>query len=514
MANQIVGGKTLSNDTFSPFQSSGGLVRSCNDYYSLVQKGGETKLEKDNMGVTYETAFGGAKKKRSVKKGTKKSSTKKRVVKRSGKKGAKKSSTVKRSAKKGAKKRVMKKSGKKTMLNKLKNMFKQKGGQESSGATYMDMRFFNPNANLVSASANSGKGASSAYGSIDPLDVGVGMLAPYTTSSSSTANHASNQQTGGKKAKKSVKKSGKKSSKKSVKKSVKKSGKKSSKKSVKKSVKKSGKKSSKKSVKKGRKATKSYNPKFLLDFFSSKPAKKSTKSKKRRAQRGGSEVSGYDPLDKFADYNSQKGGKDLIPKLSSKPIDTTRKLFDKGIDGAVDVLDDFVDAYDQSIKKMENISIGNQRLITGGKKSKKSVKKSAKKTSSKKSVKKSAKKSSSKKSVKKSAKKSSSKKSVKKSGKKSSSKKVVKKSMKKRALKGGGTGSDFALTLSSRGPANAPDNYWGVPGEMWFRQFNKTGDYIPNSRLAEAATPQLVSGKNDGIVMGYDDMTLSSYGKP
>ena len=35
MANQIVNGKFLNNDTFSPFQSSGGMVHSCNNYYSL-----------------------------------------------------------------------------------------------------------------------------------------------------------------------------------------------------------------------------------------------------------------------------------------------------------------------------------------------------------------------------------------------------------------------------------------------------------------------------------------------
>ena len=79
----------------------------------------------------------------------------------------------------------------------------------------------------------------------------------------------------------------------------------------------------------------------------------------------------------------------------------------------------------------------------------------------------------------------------------------------------GGDGSDFALTLASRGPSNAPDKYWGVDGETWFRQFNKTGQYIPNSRLAQAATPQLLAGPNNNVVMGYDDMGIgSSFGKP
>ena len=45
--------------------------------------------------------------------------------------------------------------------------------------------------------------------------------------------------------------------------------------------------------------------------------------------------------------------------------------------------------------------------------------------------------------------------------------------------------------------------------------FNKTGQYIPNSRLAQAATPQLLAGPNNNVVMGYDDMGIgSSFGKP
>jgi hypothetical protein len=50
---------------------------------------------------------------------------------------------------------------------------------------------------------------------------------------------------------------------------------------------------------------------------------------------------------------------------------------------------------------------------------------------------------------------------------------------------------------------------------MWFRQFNKTGDYIPNSRLAEAATPELARTPANRWVTGYDDMGLGAiYGKP
>ena len=52
-----------------------------------------------------------------------------------------------------------------------------------------------------------------------------------------------------------------------------------------------------------------------------------------------------------------------------------------------------------------------------------------------------------------------------------------------RTLKGGV--SDFATTLSSRGPINYPD---GLSAQR-FRYFNKTGTYIPNSQLQYAAAP-------------------------
>ena len=447
MANQIVNGKFLNNDTFSPFQSSGGIVRSCNDYYSLVQKAGGNNLEKDNMGVTYATAFGGKAKKS---KKTKKSS----------------SSKAKKSKKRKPKKSIVNK----TMngVKKIKNMImskvstmkkkrskKQKGGQESSGATPMDMRFFNPNATLLNASDSSGMGVNSAYGIIDPKDVGSGMLAPYTTSTSKTANHSSGQQTGGKKSKGKTTKS-----------------------KVKKTKK--GKSMMNKIMKKMSNIKKSILP-------SDKKKKSSKKSKK---QRGGynHEPVGYDVSDKFSPYDSlkQKGGKDLMKKMSSEPIIKAQKLTTGMIDDAIGVLNTIVKGYDKSLKEASNIKIGNQRLIKGGKKS--SPKKSKKPKKTKKS-------------------------SPKKAKKTSSSKKPKKSSPKK--YKGGGNGSDFALTLASRGPANAPDKFWGVDGETWFRQFNKTGQYIPNSRLAEAATPQLLSGPNNNIVMGYDDMGIgSSYGKP
>ena len=113
------------------------------------------------------------------------------------------------------------------------------------------------------------------------------------------------------------------------------------------------------------------------------------------------------------------------------------------MNGAINILNDITKAYNKSIKTTENIKIGNQRLIKGGKKD--SPKKKPKKDASKKKPKKEA-----------------------------SKKKPKKDASKKKPLKKhkGGDGSDFALTLSSRGPSNAPDDFWGVDGETWFRQFS------------------------------------------
>ena len=148
MANQIVNGKFTTRDMdFQPFQSSAGIIRSCPDYYSMVQKAGKKAKGKKP-----------ADKKKKV---PKKTSTKKKTPKRK---------------------------------------LKQRGGQESSGATFMTSNFFDPNAPMSDASADSGKGVETAYGRNEPLDVGTGMLAPYTTSTSPTANHSSGEQTGGKKS--------------------------------------------------------------------------------------------------------------------------------------------------------------------------------------------------------------------------------------------------------------------------------------------------------------------------
>ena len=459
MANQIVHGKTLNNDTFNPFQSSGGIVHSCNNYYSLVQKAGGNNLEKDNMGVGYATAFGGkAKKSKKIKKSSSSSKAKKSKKAKKPKKSKKSKKTIVNKAMNGVKKIKNMIMGKVSSMKKKRSK-KQKGGQESSGATPMDMRFFDTKASLTSASGDSGMGVNSAYGSIEPRDVGSGLLAPYNTSTSKTANHSSMQQTGGKKSKGKAKKT----------------------------------KVKKTKVKKTKKE-KSIMNKIMKKMSNIKksilPGDKKKKSKKSKKQRGGDnhEPVPYDLKDKYALYENSKqtGGKDLMKKMSSEPIIKSQQLTTGMIDGAIGVLDVIVKGYNKSLKEASNVKIGNQRLIQGGKKSSpkklKKTKKPKKKTVAKKPK-----------------------------------KKTVAKKPKKKALRRkhkGGIGSAWTPSANSRGPANAPDKFWGVDGEKWFRQFNKTGQYIPNSRLAEAATPLLLSGPNNNIVMGYDDMGIGSpYGK-
>ncbi len=74
-----------------------------------------------------------------------------------------------------------------------------KGGKETEGATGLPQQFYNPNKPLMAYPPNSGSGVKTAYGPSNPLDVGVGMLAPFTASKSPTANKASMNQTGGNK---------------------------------------------------------------------------------------------------------------------------------------------------------------------------------------------------------------------------------------------------------------------------------------------------------------------------
>ena len=309
---------------------------------------------------------------------------------------------------------------------------KLKGGTAQSGATPMNQRFYDPDAHIDNSPSLSGKGVMSAYGPIDPKDVGTGLLAPYTTSSCTTANYNTNMKTGGRK-------------------------------------------------------------------------------------------------------NKNMKGKGLIPYISSDGVDEVDNLVDNAISNFTGFLQTLDQDYVKSAQIVESIKIGNQRLIRGGKLDvlkkdikknikmdikkdilkkdvKKDVKKDIKKDILKKDVKKDIKKDIKKDVLKKDIKKDVLKKDIKKDIKKDVLKKDIKKDIKKRVKNnknGGSIGSDFALTLNSRGPANAPDDFWGVPGEEWFRQFNKTGQYIPNSQLQFAATPLLAGKGNSDVVTGYSEPDLN-----
>ena len=341
-------------------------------------------------------------------------------------------------------------------LSKSKSMVKNmKGGQESSGATPMDQRFYNPQATLENYPANSGNGVMSAYGPIQVGDIGSGILAPYTSSNCSSANHNTNMKTGG----------------------------------VKKNMK-GGQESSGATPMDQR----FYNPQATLENYP--------------PNSGNGVMSAYGPIQvgdigtgMLAPYTSSncssanhntnmktggyKGGP--IPKISDSPV----KQIQHTVTGAIDKFTRFMETldqdYDKSIDYIKSIKIGNQRLIQGGKKTSK-PKTSKPKTSKPKTSK--------------------PKTSKPKTSKPKTSKPKTSKP-KTKSAKGGFDGSDFASTLNSRGPWGVPDSFWGVPGETWFRQFNKTGDYIPNSQLPYAATPSLAGTNPSGVVTGYDESDLN-----
>jgi len=168
-----------------------------------------------------------------------------------------------------------------------------------------------------------------------------------------------------------------------------------------------------------------------------------------------------------------QGGR--LDKIDTDMVDNAINPINTGIEKVNDFLSSVRGKFTGFSNKIGNMKFGNQRMAAGG--SNRSKKES--------------------------------KKQIPKKSKKSSSKKQSTKKGKKHV--GGGNGSDFALTLNSRGPVNAPDNYWGVDGKTWFQQFNKTGDYIPNSQLKYAAAPEL-SGYNQPVnqeVSGYDKMDMA-----
>ena len=465
----------------------------------------------------------------------------------------------------GGKKTVLSKS--KSTPSKLKSKSKSKsksmtGGMESSGATSLPMRFYNPDTPLDNYPELSGNGSMSAYGSIESGDIGTGMLAPYTASTCQSANPSSGMKTGGgKKSKKSMNggsddmpgfsdkeyaqylaSGGKKNIKKSIYKNKKSMSGGSddmpgfSDKEYAQYLASGGKKNIKKSIYKNKKLLKGGStgmPIFFDDKYTQYLASggKKNKKSKSKSMSGGMESSGatslpmrfYNPdtpLDNYPELSgngsmsaygaiesgdigtgmlapytastcqtanpssgmktgggSKKIKKSLrggtkIPYISDSPVSSIQN----GVDGAINGFSGFMAQLDadylKSVAYVKSIKIGNQRLIQGGSKEKKILKNEKKEKKQKKLIK----------------------------------KPITKKmSMKK----GGSNGSDFALTLNSRGPVNAPDNYWGVPGEEWFRQFNKTGDYIPNSKLPYAATPLLAGSNDSGVVSGYDESTLA-----
>ena len=223
-------------------------------------------------------------------------------------------------------------------------------------------------------------------------------------------------------------------------------------------------------------------------------AKKPKKSKKSKKMKGGEETWGatgmpqqfYDPNIPMADYPSNSGdgmktaygkiqasdvgtgmlapytasksktanhatmmktGGGLIPSMNTGSVRNVSSTVDKGYKAIETFFKKLEKNYNNSVQKTKNIKIGNQRLVQGGTKDKK-----------------------------------------------------AKKSKKN---KKGGDGSDWSMTANSRGPSNAPDTVLGVDGEKWFRQFNKTGEYIRNSDLAKAAAPKLTGGPVVTKVMGY-----------
>jgi len=159
----------------------------------------------------------------------------------------------------------------------------------------------------------------------------------------------------------------------------------------------------------------------------------------------------------------QEGSGEVIPRVNDGGVVAVQRGINSAIDNFSGFLAELDKQYLASVNSAKAVKFGDQNLIQGGsKKQKKSAPKKQKKVAPK--------------------------------------KKISKKQ------KGGSNGSDFAATLNSRGPANWPDDHWGVPGDVWFRQFNKTGEYIPNSQLPYAATPTFAGKNNTGIVTGFDDL--------
>ena len=534
-----VGGGNYSEDGLIPESNGENLFKYPQDQLSL-----DNKFIKDNYGVDYATSFGGSKKPKPKSKDSKKTKVVKKLKKpvkkmRGGEEssgatplpmryfnsdiqtntvsgndigtnmlatyvsdgGAKSGKKVSKSSKKVSStksgKKVSKSGKKKTM----------KGGMESSGATPMNQRFYDVNASLDNYPEFSGNGIVSAYGPIESGDVGTGMLAPYTASTCSSANPNTTMKTGGAKSKKPSKKdTSKKPSKKEKSKKPPKKGKKTMKGGMESSgatpmsqrfydvnasldnyseLSGNGIVSAYGPIESGDVGTGMLAPYTASTCSSADPnTAMKTGGAKSKAKKDSKPKSKKDSKSKAKKDSKSKAKKDSKPKHKSKggdgPIpyisDDTVNAIQGTVTGAINGFSSFMQQLDadylKSVQYAESIKIGNQRLIQGGKKTA-----STKKTADKKKT--------------------------------ASTKKTADKKKHGKKKVGGSTGSDWATSQGSRGPSNAPDDYWGVPGEEWFRQFNKTGDYIPNSQLPYAATPELAGEGHSAVVSGYDAMGMN-----
>ena len=514
-----------SNSEFKPFASGCGMCKPSTDYYKQPNINGGTKnkskknhkggvgnysvdglipqsngksfyevknyespldatFSKNNLGIDYATSFGGSKSK-----STKSTKEKKQkggmaplfpeestdldtyfsVVSGGATKKTTKSTKTKSTKAKTSKPKTSK-------PIKTKSIKKMKGGMESSGATSLPSQFFNPEKPLDNYLELSGNGIMSAYGAIESGNIGTGMLAPYN-SCSNHLHESTMMKTGGAKGKSKSTKPKSTKSKTSKPKTIKPIKTKSTK-SIKKM--KGGMESS------GATSLPSqfFNPESPLDNYPELSGN-GTMSAYGAIESGNigtgmlapytaSTCSSANQNTTMKTGGSKKNKKSLkggrggpIPSISDSPIKSVQNTVTNAISGFTGFMQQLDADYLKSVEYVKSIKIGNQRLIQGG--SKQKAKKETKVKKDKKGTK----------------------------GKKG------------KKQKGGSNGSDFALTLNSRGPANAPDDFWGVPGETWFKQFNKTGEYIPNSELQYAATPLLAGRNESNVVMGYNEADLA-----
>jgi hypothetical protein len=384
-------------------------------------------LKNDNLGVTYATAAGGAKKAKK----TKKSKSPKKAKKSKSPKKAKKSKSPKKVKKSKSPKR------------------KQRGGQETAGATPLPQRWFNPN-----ATGNSGPGCTTtAYGQTNAVSGSCRNMAPCP--------NPSMQQTGGDNEDYSGATSKVDSNLGSFDSNL---GQLSA------STKGGNKKSHNKNMKarRSRSQTRKQTGGNGTMYQGASGCNKTTNMDNStnfspRWSECTSQSAGAKKVKKSK--SPRKVKKSKSPKKVAKKSKSPRKVAKKS----------------KSPKKVAKKSKSPRKVA----KKSKSPKKAAKKSKSPKKV---VKKSKSPKKAKKS------KSPKKKATKKSKSPKKVKKSKSPRRKQKGG-GSDWRMSQYSRGPVNYPSD----PAR--FKQFTKTGDYISNRDLWNAAAPQLTgTEQNQNLV--------------